>query len=408
MTDTIEAATATSDDRLKEDVIQVLESILADARFASAPQMSAFLNYVVRKTLAGEAERIKAYTVGVDALGKPETFDPQNDPSVRVLAKRLRTFLDEYNLRTATAPLYIEIRPGSYRPLFLTRPEHGVTKTEAQVVGSTNTELPMSTKGSAIEHSFECSATTHSKTAHASNDPAVSKHSREADISSAVDNIQPSPLALSDAAPSTSRRVWSVRSLTLAVVAAGLILALSQVGNLGSEPTETLTASLGSSVRSPADVDAGQLGAALPMPRPTRPQIEVLGFHTDQAALDAQIATLLSSAVLKAGELDVLRGSGDSQTIQGWPERYILSLHTVPMNEQSVSLEVQLVNASDKRLTHASSIRLSTTEEGYLDATAVETINTFANSLSHEDGPLLSDYIKHYAADTVETYAAGQ
>ena len=46
--------------------------------------------------MLGNKSRIKAYTVAVDALGKPDTFDPQNDPVVRVLAGRLRSSLSGY------------------------------------------------------------------------------------------------------------------------------------------------------------------------------------------------------------------------------------------------------------------------------------------------------------------------
>lgn len=69
------------------DVIQSeLSRLLKDRRFSGAPQMSAFLRYIVTETLNGHASRIKAFSVGVDALGKPDTFDAQTDPSVRVLA----------------------------------------------------------------------------------------------------------------------------------------------------------------------------------------------------------------------------------------------------------------------------------------------------------------------------------
>ena len=95
-----------------------LENILADEKFAGSPQMSAFLRYVVTETLQGNADRIKAYTVAVDALGKSEAFDPQNDPSVRVLAKRLRTCLDQYYERTSNHEKIIEIKAGSYKPIF--------------------------------------------------------------------------------------------------------------------------------------------------------------------------------------------------------------------------------------------------------------------------------------------------
>jgi len=103
----------------REEVVQSLETVLKDAKFAAAPQMSAFLRFVVMQTLDGKADRIKAYTVAVDALGKPPTFDPQNDPSVRVLAKRLRDTLAAYYQRTSGHTLVLLLRSGSYIPSFV-------------------------------------------------------------------------------------------------------------------------------------------------------------------------------------------------------------------------------------------------------------------------------------------------
>lgn len=96
-----------------------LTKVLSDDKFLASPQMSAFLRYVVRETLAGNASRIKAYTVAVDALGKPTSFDPQNDPSVRVLANRLRSSLDIYYTNNPEQALFIELHRGSYVPHFI-------------------------------------------------------------------------------------------------------------------------------------------------------------------------------------------------------------------------------------------------------------------------------------------------
>jgi len=81
--------------------------------------MSSFLRYVVEQTLQGESERIKAYTIGVDALGKASDFDPQTDPSVRVLAKRLRDRLREHYAHHTDASLRIQLVSGSYTPRFV-------------------------------------------------------------------------------------------------------------------------------------------------------------------------------------------------------------------------------------------------------------------------------------------------
>jgi len=117
----------------REEVILSLETVLQDAKFAAAPQMSAFLRFVVMQTLDGNADRIKAYTVAVDALGKPSTFDPQNDPSVRVLAKRLRDTLTAYYQRTNGHQLVLLLKSGSYIPSFVSVEAAGITSSQSNV-----------------------------------------------------------------------------------------------------------------------------------------------------------------------------------------------------------------------------------------------------------------------------------
>jgi len=105
------------------EITSALDAILTTDKFLASPQMSAFLRYVVEQTLIGNTRRIKAFTVGIEALGKPASFDPQTDPSVRVLAKRLRSSLDTYYLQNPETKLFIEMKPGSYVPKFLLRSE---------------------------------------------------------------------------------------------------------------------------------------------------------------------------------------------------------------------------------------------------------------------------------------------
>lgn len=122
----------------REEVVQSLEEVLQDAKFAAAPQMSAFLKFVVLQTLEGKADRIKAYTVAVDALGKPPTFDPQNDPSVRVLAKRLRDTLTAYYQRTSGHNLVLLLKSGSYIPSFVSVEFAEATRRQSNVTPMTS------------------------------------------------------------------------------------------------------------------------------------------------------------------------------------------------------------------------------------------------------------------------------
>jgi hypothetical protein len=109
-----------------------LDRVLAERRFSGAPQMSAFLSYIVDQTLIGDADRIKAFSVGVDALGKPDSFDAQADPSVRVLALRLRRTLAMMYDNLDDCKAIIELRVGTYVPAFYQVPKLSQLSTFAE------------------------------------------------------------------------------------------------------------------------------------------------------------------------------------------------------------------------------------------------------------------------------------
>ena len=73
-----------------------LDHVAASEAFRGSPQLVAFLRYVVEATLRGEQDRIKGYTIAVEALGRGDDFDPQEDPIVRVEATRLRRAMRKY------------------------------------------------------------------------------------------------------------------------------------------------------------------------------------------------------------------------------------------------------------------------------------------------------------------------
>ena len=75
------------------DIRQALARIVAHPLFVKSIKLQRFLTYVVEETLAGRADRLKAYNIATVALGRPESFDPSQDPIVRVEASRLRRAL---------------------------------------------------------------------------------------------------------------------------------------------------------------------------------------------------------------------------------------------------------------------------------------------------------------------------
>ena len=76
-----------------------MRRVLEGPTFARSPGLSKLLRYVVEETLAGRADRLKEYTLGVDVFDRGEAFSPKADTIVRVQARRLRAKLAVYYAR---------------------------------------------------------------------------------------------------------------------------------------------------------------------------------------------------------------------------------------------------------------------------------------------------------------------
>jgi adenylate cyclase len=97
-----------------------LDRILASGEFVAPDRLKSFLRFAVEETLAGRAERLKAYTIAVDVFGRNESFDPLTDPVVRMEAGKLRRRLERYYLGAGQDDaIRIEIPKGTYTPTFL-------------------------------------------------------------------------------------------------------------------------------------------------------------------------------------------------------------------------------------------------------------------------------------------------
>src|ERR1051325_8016486 len=97
------------------DVRRALETVLASETFRGSAKLGAFLRYVVEATLRGEQDRIKGYTIAVEALGPGDVIDPQDDPIVRVEATRLRRAMRWYFENSGKYdPVHIDLPVGRY------------------------------------------------------------------------------------------------------------------------------------------------------------------------------------------------------------------------------------------------------------------------------------------------------
>lgn len=104
----------------KDAVLAALDRLTAWSEMARSPQLTRFLDYIVRRRLDGDTQSIKAYSIAVDVFGRPADFDPQTDPIVRVQARRLRALLDQYYRGPgAQERLQIVLPIGRYVPDFM-------------------------------------------------------------------------------------------------------------------------------------------------------------------------------------------------------------------------------------------------------------------------------------------------
>jgi Tol biopolymer transport system component len=92
-----------------------LERVLASTAFQNAGRASTLLRFLVERILSGQAEYLKEYTLGTEALGRSESFDPRTDPIARVEASRLRSRLEMYYATEGrTDPVRIVLPKGTY------------------------------------------------------------------------------------------------------------------------------------------------------------------------------------------------------------------------------------------------------------------------------------------------------
>jgi len=101
------------------DIQYHLNQILASRSFEQADRLKRFLSFVVQETLAGRGDQLKEFILGVEVFDKDSSFDPRNDPIVRVQARRLRSRLERYYANEGQRDaIRIELQKGSYTPVF--------------------------------------------------------------------------------------------------------------------------------------------------------------------------------------------------------------------------------------------------------------------------------------------------
>ncbi len=116
----LEAPVKPEEERQDYAIRDALERILQSNSFAGSPRLSQFLRYVVEHTLDGEVSELKETCIGVAVFGKRASYNPKEEPIVRVEARRLRARLEEYYSSTGqNDAIRIHLPKGGYLAHFL-------------------------------------------------------------------------------------------------------------------------------------------------------------------------------------------------------------------------------------------------------------------------------------------------
>ncbi|HJZ97623.1 MAG TPA: hypothetical protein VKE70_14035 [Candidatus Solibacter sp.] len=102
-------------DAVREQIDRLLQS----KTFQTSEVHRRLLQYLADRTLAGDADRLKEYTVGLEAFGKPPSYDPKHDSIVRLQMGRLRQKLAVYYQAEANGDsVLVTIPKGAFKLAF--------------------------------------------------------------------------------------------------------------------------------------------------------------------------------------------------------------------------------------------------------------------------------------------------
>lgn len=103
----------------RKAALRQLERLLVSSHFRGSRRSSAFLQYVVEKSVGGGQESLKERTIGIDVFHREPGFDTSSDCIVRVVASEVRKRMAQYYQEPGHEDeLHLELPPGAYVPHF--------------------------------------------------------------------------------------------------------------------------------------------------------------------------------------------------------------------------------------------------------------------------------------------------
>lgn len=117
------------------EVRATLDMILSSQPFRTSKQCQNLLRYIVEHSLHGDDASLRERILGIQVFGRAADYDTSEDPVVRMRAADVRKRLAQFYqaIEPDIAPVYVELKSGSYRATF--RYEHAAR--EDSVVDAT-------------------------------------------------------------------------------------------------------------------------------------------------------------------------------------------------------------------------------------------------------------------------------
>jgi hypothetical protein len=100
----------------QEELYEQIDRIVKSETFRNSDALQRLLRYLGEKVAAGEADQLKEYTIGVEGMGRPSTYNPAHDASTRMQIGRLRQKLAiYYSDEGKNDPFLITLPKGSFK-----------------------------------------------------------------------------------------------------------------------------------------------------------------------------------------------------------------------------------------------------------------------------------------------------
>jgi hypothetical protein len=100
----------------QEELHEQIDRIVKSETFRNSDALQRLLRYLGDKVAAGEADRLKEYTIGVEGMGRPSTYNPAHDASTRMQTGRLRQKLAVYySDEGKNDPFLLTLPKGSFK-----------------------------------------------------------------------------------------------------------------------------------------------------------------------------------------------------------------------------------------------------------------------------------------------------